>query len=152
MTTENVKQSIKDWIAAQVAAHPELAAITVVLNGETADVSPPLIALVDQGSATTEQAGVIMYGVEEIGINAELHTVPVVDDEENQSATSIETHRAAEKALYRILADRDSIDYLNGRNDTTIFDIRASGPTMEPREGMRVSTIPMLVIACPLNP
>ena len=152
MTTENVKQSIKEWIASQVANHPEISGIPVYLSGESADEDPPFIGIIDQGSATAEQAGVIMYGVEEVGINVEIHTVPIVDDGAGEEGTSITTHRALEKALYRILADRNSIDYLNGRNETTIFDIRAAGPTIEADQGRRVSTIQMLVIACPLNP
>lgn len=149
MTTENVKQSLKDWITAQTVNHSVLSGIPIILNGEITDAVYPLIGIVDQGSATVEQDGVIMHGVEQVTLDVVIHSIPVTEEQEG---TDIEDHREIQKQLYRILADRKSIAYLNGMNETTIFDIRCSGPTMEPQAGLRETTFQMLVIACPLNP
>jgi len=146
MTADNVKESLRTLIQSETPNHAALDDIPIVLNGEITDAVFPLIAIVDQGAGLVEQEGVIMRGVDALTITAEIHSVP---EEEAQEGTTLETHRAIVTAAYQILADFRSIQFCDGLNDTTIFDIRASSPTVEAREGRRVSSIQMTVIACP---
>ena len=146
MTADNVKESLRTWMESQVVNHPALDDIPIVLNGETADAVFPLIAIIDQGAGLVEQEGVVMRGVDSLTIAAEIHTVP---EEEAQDGTTLETHRAIVTAAYQVLGDFQAIQFCNGLNDTTVFDIRTSSPTLEPREGRRVSSIQMTVFACP---
>jgi hypothetical protein len=148
MTTENVKQSLKQWIESQASQYAALASIPIILNGETTEADFPLISIVDTGSESVVENGVPLYGVDEIAINAEVHSVP--DDTAND-ATSIADHRAIVAALAEILADRNAITFCDGLNGTAIFDIRRAASSMEPSDGRRVSTIQLTVIACPLT-
>lgn len=146
MIAENVKESLRTLIQSETPNHAALADIPIVLNGEITDADFPLIAIIDQGAGLVEQEGVIMRGVDALTITAEIHSVP---EEEDQEGTPLETHRAIVTALYQILADSRAIQFCDGLNDTAVFDIRTSSPTIEAREGRRVSSIQMTVIACP---
>lgn len=148
MIAENVKLSLQTLIAANVNAHSALSGIPVYLNGDTQTPTFPLIVFVDDNTAQIEQDGVIMRGVDSITMHAEIQSIPV---DEDQSGSTMETHRAIAKAVYQVLADQRAVSFCSGLNGTTIFDIRASSPTMQEPDGRRVSTIQLTVIACPLT-
>lgn len=147
MTIHNLKLTISDWIANEAAAsYPDLDAVPVVRNGEISDMEFPLIAIVDTGSEQIEQDGVIMRGVMNASVNVELHSVPAADDQEG---TDEEDHAVLEADLYDILGDMNFLPYGDNRNDLRIFDIRTAAPTLEARDGRRVSVFQMSFVCCP---
>jgi hypothetical protein len=143
----NILQSLSDWIALKKLLFPSLTDVSVVIMGDESDLSPPFIGLVESGSAPVEQNEVIMHGVTAYEVTAELHTVPASEDEEGTPAA---TERQMRFDLYDIIANRAAINFMNGENQWTIFDIRAAGPTTEAQDGRRVSRIMITVIASPL--
>ena len=97
-----VKQALKTWIEDQARAYDVLDGVEVVLNGETDDVVLPLIVIIDQGSTMVEQNGVRLYGVMEVSLTAELHTVP---EESASHGTTYATSQEMSQALYEILGN-----------------------------------------------
>jgi hypothetical protein len=148
MTTLRTKELLRDWIEYQVANHPSLDGIPIVINGETAEMEFPLIGIIDTGSEAVEQNGVIMHGVSAIGINVELHSVPVAEAE---TGTDFDDFCQMENDLYSILADRSILAWSEHRDRLRLFDIRPASFVVEPRDGRRVSVLEILCIACPTN-
>ena len=146
MTVHNLKQTIADWIANEAVTYPDLDGIPVVRNGEISDMEFPLIAIVDTGSEQIEQDGVIMRGVMNVSVNVELHSVPA---DEAQEGTSEEDHGDIEADLYNILGDSSVIAWGDNRNDLRLFDFRAAAPTIEARDGRRVSVFQLTCVCCP---
>ena len=143
----NLNVSIADWVDHHRASFPSLEGITVITMGESTDVSTPFLGIMESGSTPFEQDGVPLHGVSTYEMTCELHTVPT--DEDNDG-TSAEDERVMRTDLYDILGNRDAIEWVNGRNFWSVFDIRAGGPTTESQEGRRVTRWILSVIAAPL--
>lgn len=142
-----ILQSLADWIDLRKSDFTETADLTVVKMGDDGDLSPPFLGLVESGSAIYEQDGVILHGVSTYEVAAELHTVPADDTEDGTpAADAVELRRA----IYDILGNRDAIDWINGRNQWNVFDIRTTAPTTEAQDGRRVTRWNLTVIAAPL--
>ena len=147
MTTDNAIKSLRDWILEKQPVFPALDGLEILVNGDDETLDPPFIAIMETGSETWEQAGVIMHGVLEISISVMLQTVPQDDDEGNSKAE----HQAKASALYDILANRQAIQFCQVRHFVSILDIRNVNPTTATTDGRRVTTFEMSVIACPSN-
>lgn len=142
-----ILHSVSDWINQRLAEFPDLTGLSVVKMGDDGDLLPPFVGLMESGSSMVEQNGVTLYGVSAYEVTAELHTVPQSEDEEG---TPEETERAMRQNLYDILGNRDAIDWINGRNQWNVFDIRAAGPTTEAQDGRRVTRWQITIIAAPI--
>jgi hypothetical protein len=140
-------QSLTEWIADESEDVVILDDLQVVQMGETETLTPPFLGLSEAGAAPHESAGVVMHGVTEYDIMAELHTVPADEDE---LGTTFEDEREMRVAIYDILADRDAITATTEENGWRVFDIRTTGPTTEAEEGRRVTRWQITVIACPI--
>ena len=140
-------QSLADWIERRRDEFPELDSLSIVKMGDDGDLSPPFLGMVESGSAIYEQGDVTLYGVSTYEITCELHTVPA--DEDNDG-TPADTERTIRQNLYDILGNRDAIEWINGRNQWTVFDIRAAGPTTEAQDGRRVTRWTLSIVAAPL--
>lgn len=143
----NLNVSIAEWVSLKAPLFPSLTGLSVVTMGETGDLAPPFLGIMESGSAPFEQGGQTLYGVSTYELTCELHTVP---QEEDQDGTPAETERLMRADLYDILGNRSAIDYLNGRNFWTVFDIRAAGPITEAQDGRRISRWIITVVASPL--
>lgn len=141
-----VLQSLTEWIDTQTDDYTILDDLQVVQMGETSDLSPPFLGLMESGAATVEDNGVIMHGVTAYEITAELHTVPA---ESAESGTTFDDERDRRSVIYDILADRAAIDSISERNFWRVFDIRTAGPTTESEDGRRITRWQITVIACP---
>lgn len=143
----NLNVSLAQWVTANRENFPSLENLTVITMGESTDVSTPFLGILESGSTGYEQDGVPLHGVSTYEITCELHTVP--SDEANDG-TSAEDERIMRTDLYDIIGNRDAIEWVNGRNFWSVFDIRAGGPTTEAQEGRRVTRWILSVIAAPL--
>ncbi len=139
-----VKQALKTWIEDQARAYDVLDGVQIVLNGETDDVVLPLIVIIDQGSTMVEQNGVRLFGVMEISLTAELHTVP---EESASHGTTYATSQEMSQALYEILANRKSIDYMNASNNLQVFDNLTSSGIISVRDERRIDTFDLTITA-----
>lgn len=143
----NINVSLAEWIAEKREAFATLEPVTVVTMGDDGDLSPPFLGITESGSAPVEQGDVTMFGVWAYEVTLELHTVPADEDEEG---TPPESERLMRADITDIIANRDAIEWINGRNFWQVFDIRAGGPTTEASEGRRVSRWILTIIASPL--
>lgn len=143
----NLNESIRDWITHRLPDFPDLAPIQLATSGEEIDIIPPFLGIYETSSEAYEQGGVTMYGVTEFEIIAELHTVPAADEEGGTPAVQ---ERAWRTQLYDILGDRAAIEWISGRNQWQVFDMRLPSPTTESQEGQRITRWVMTVVACPL--
>ena len=139
-----VKQALKTWIADQARSYDVLTDVPIVLNGETDDVALPLIAIIDQGVAIVEQNGVKLYGVMEVSLTIELHTVP---EEAAQDGTTYDTSEQMAQAIFEILGNRKSIDYMNASNEINVFDNLTSSGIISVRDERRIATFDVTIIA-----
>ena len=139
-------ESLVEWIERKVPEHPILDGLQIIQMGEETVQSPPFLGIVEQGSQTVEQAGVIMHGVSEYDISAQLYTVPA---SESEQGTPFEDEREMRQAIYDILADRSAIDWITERNFVRVFDIRTTAPITEAEDGQRVTRWQLTIIACP---
>lgn len=137
----NITESIRDWVQATVDT--ELSAVEVVTMGEAADLDPPFLGIYETAAEIHETEGVIVPGVTDYQVTVELHTVPAADGTSNTDAMDWR------RRFHDIIADRDAIDYVTGREWWKVFDIRVSGPTTEAIEGRRVSRWELEVVAAP---
>jgi hypothetical protein len=142
----NINECVRDWINENKADHPPISEIEVSTGGEEGTEELPFIGVFETDSGIYEQDGVTMYGVTTYSINAELHTVPVGEDEDG---TPAETEREMRDALNNILGDRAAIPFMEALNGWRVFDIRIASPTTEPEEGRRISRVTLDVTACP---
>jgi predicted amidohydrolase YtcJ len=139
-----VKQALKTWLTDQARFHDVLDGVPIVLNGETDEVALPLIAIIDQGVAIVEQNGVKLYGVMEVSLTVELHTVP---EEAAQDGTTYETSEEMAQAIFEILGNRKSIDYMNASNEINVFDNLTSSGIVSVRDERRIATFDVTIIA-----
>lgn len=142
-----ILQSLAEWIDHHQSKFTSLADLSVVQMGESDDLAPPFLGLVESGAAPVEQDGLIMHGVTAYEVTAELHTVPAADDQEG---TEFDDDRLMRADIYDILADRDAIQWVTDQNHWRVFDIRCGGPITEAQEGRRVTRWELTVIACPI--
>ncbi len=140
-------QSLKEWIDTR-KAETSLAEIAVYIPGGTETIETPFISLTEESSQQVEQNGVIMRGVYQYEITAELVTTP---GETAELATTKADYELQRQDFHDILADIAVIPWMDGRNTWRIFDFRASGPTMEADDGTRVISVALSVICCPNN-
>ena len=143
-----VKQALKTWITDQARSYDVLTDVPIVLNGETDDVTLPLIAIIDQGAAIVEQNGVKLYGVMEVSLTVELHTVP---EESTQDGTTYATSEEMAQAIFEILGNRKSIDFMNASNEINVFDNLTTSGIISVRDERRIATFDVTVIASLLN-
>ena len=139
-----VKQALKTWITDQARSYDVLDGVPIVLNGETDDVTLPLIAIIDQGVSIVEQNGVKLYGVMEVSLTVELHTVP---EEAAQDGTTYETSEQMAQAIFEILGNRKSIDFMNASNEINVFDNLTSSGIISVRDERRIATFDVTIIA-----
>ena len=139
-----VKQALKTWIADQARSYDVLTHVPIVLNGETDDVALPLIAIIDQGVAIVEQNGVKLYGVMEVSLTVELHTVP---EESAQDGTTYATSEEMAQAIFEILGNRKSINYMNASNEINVFDNLTTSGIISVRDERRIATFDVTIIA-----
>ena len=85
-------QSLKEWIDAR-KADTALAEIPVYIPGGTETIDTPFISLVEESSQQVEQDGVIMRGVYQYEITAELVTTPGETAELATAKADYETQR-----------------------------------------------------------
>jgi hypothetical protein len=137
---------IKTAIRAALEANPTLAAIPIVLSGETDTAEFPLIVIEETGSAIYEQGGVIMRGVDTIELTVAAHSVPV---DASELGSELAAHQALTDAAYRVLADAAFIDVASV-HPLWIFDFRVSTPRIETDPPRRRSVIEITAIACTL--
>lgn len=142
----NLNVSLAEWVAKKQGKFPSIENLAVITMGETTDVSTPFLGIMESGNTPFEQDGVPLYGVSTYEMTCEFHTVPA--DEDNDG-TPTETERIMRTDLYDILGNRDAIEWINGRNFWTVFDIRAGGPITEAQEGRRVTRWNLSIVACP---
>lgn len=142
----NLNESIRDWIENQRDSYASLAGLEVVTMGETDDLDPPFLGIMETGSEQRETGGVLIPGVSDYELTCELHTVPASSDEEG---TPVADARTMRRDLYDILGDLDAIDWINGLNDWQVFDIRLAGPTTEASDGRLISRWILQITACP---
>lgn len=143
----NLNVSIAEWVTYHRAKFDSLADLNIITMGESTDVTTPFLGIMESGSSGYEQDGVPLHGVSSYEITCELHTVPADEDNDGTAAADERTMRTD---LYDILGNREAIEWINGRNFWSVFDIRAGGPTTEAQEGRRVSRWVLSVIAAPL--
>ena len=139
-----VKQALKTWLTDQARSYDVLDGVHIVLNGETDDVALPLIAIIDQGVSIVEQNGVKLYGVMEASLTVELHTVP---EEAAQDGTTYETSEEMAQAMFEILGNRKSIDYMNASNTINVFDNLTSSGIISVRDERKIATFDVTIIA-----
>jgi len=143
----NITESIRDWISTNVETGENLVGVTVHTMGETEDLSPPFIGIYESGADIYEEGSVVMYGVTDYEITVELHTAPL-DAPEGGTATT--TEQAMRKELYGILGNRDGIDFITGREEWQVFDIRTPAAITETEDDRRISRWILNVVASPL--
>jgi len=142
----NINESLRDWIESKQAGFTELDGVEIVTMGETSDLAPPFLGIMESGSDLHETNGVIMAGVSDYEITCELHTIPADAD---QDGTPTVTAQEIRRAFYEIIGDRDAIDWMTGRNDWRVFDIRMAGPTSEASDGRLITRWNISIVACP---
>lgn len=123
-----------------------LSAIDMLISGDVETLDPPFIGLTETAANEVQQGDVVLHGVYAYEIACELFTVP---GETADTAINAAIHDQMRWDLLNIFADKSMIQWTETRNLWRIFDIRASGPTMEAEDGQRVTTINLTVIACP---
>ena len=143
----SIIESLRDWITHRQPDFTALDGASVVTMGETGDLNPPFLGIMESGSDLHETNGVIVPGVSDYQITCELHTVPA---EEDQEGTPTADAAAMRRDFYEIIGDRDAIDWMTERNEWRVFDIRMAGPTSEAQEGRLVTRWNVIVIACPI--
>lgn len=139
----NLNESIRDWINHRIADFPDLAEIEIVTMGETDELFPPFLGIMETSSEPFVQGDVVMRGVSTVEMTVELHTLPSDD------GTEPETERDWRRQLYDILGDEAAIGWMSGRNGWLVFDIRLASPTTEASDGRRVSRWIMSLVAAP---
>ena len=135
---------IKTAIRTALEADPTLAAIPIVLSGETDTAEFPLIAIEETSCELYEQGGVFMRGVDTIELAVSVHSVPV---DASELGSSLATHQALSDAAYNVLASeefRAGADVVPLR----LFDFRVSTPRIETDPPRRRSVIEITAIAC----
>lgn len=142
----NINESLSEWVAHRIPSYASLTGLTVMTMGQDDDITLPFLGIYETGSSIHETEGVTMYGVSDFTIGIDLQTVPAAVD---QGGTIQATEQQMRRDLYDILGDRDSIDWLSGRNSWRVFDIRQSSPTTESDEERRISKWILTVVACP---
>jgi hypothetical protein len=115
--------------------------------GETGDLAPPFLGIMENGSDTHETNGVIIPGVSDYQITCELHTVPADTD---QSGTPTADALIIRRDLYEIIGDRAAIDWMTERNEWRVFDIRVAGPISEASDGELITRWNTQIVACPI--
>jgi hypothetical protein len=145
MSTLN--ESLRDWIEYNLPQFPDLEPVDLVTMGETEDLSPPFLGIMETASEAYTQDGVQLPGVSTYEITCELHTVPTDADNDG---TPPETEREYRRQFYDILGDRFAIDWINGRNLWNVFDIRLGGPTTEASDGRRITRFVLSIVAAPI--
>jgi len=141
-----VINSLSEWIALKQVYLPSIASLPIVKMGDDSDLSPPFLGIMEESSSDHETNGVILRGVTDYQITCELHTVPT--DEDNDG-TPPEDERQMRRDLYDIIGDAAAITWMDGRNETRVFDIRTASPTTEASDGRRVSRWNLEIVACP---
>lgn len=142
----NINESLKQWIEENQGTFDSLDGVDVLAMGDTGDISPPCITITESGVAQYVEGGLTMYGVATYTITVELHTVPA---EVSEDGTPKATAQKMRFDLYDILGNRDAIDYINGLNFWTVFDIRATAPNTEAEEGRMISRYELEVVCAP---
>lgn len=145
----NINESIRDWITLQLPDFPGLAGVDIVTMGETADLTPPFLGIMESSAEAYTQGDVTLYGVSTFEITCELHTVPA--DEDNGGTTTADEQQLRQD-LYNILGDRAAIAGVDGLNDWMVFDIRLAAPTTEASDGRRISRWSLSIVAAPESP
>jgi len=140
-------KSLQELILDRQPEFPSLATLQVIVAGETEDITPPFIGMMEASSKPFEQGEVIMRGVSTYEVACEFQTVPAEDEQEG---TSPEDERTMRTDLYDILGDVAAIEWINGRNYWQVFDIQLSGPTTEAGDGRRITRFSLEIVACPL--
>jgi hypothetical protein len=138
--------SLAEWIALKQVYLPSIESLPIVKMGDDGDLSPPFLGIMEESSSDHETNGVILRGVTDYQIVCELHTLPA--DEDNDG-TSPEDERQMRRDLYDIIGDAGAITWMDGRNNSRIFDIRTAAPTTEASDGRRVSRWNLHFVACP---
>jgi len=142
----NINESLKQWIEENQGTFDSLDGVDVLTMGDTGDISPPCITIMESGVAQYVEGETTMYGVSTYTVTVELHTIPA--DEDNGGTTQ-EDAQQMRFDLFDILGNRDAIDYVNGLNFWTIFDIRATSPNTEAEEGRMVSRYELEIVCAP---
>lgn len=142
----NINESIKDWIEFNLASFPSLEGVQILTMGDTDEVDPPAITIMESGVAQYMEGELIMRGVGTYSVTVELHTIPA---EEEEGGTTKDDAQQMRFDLYEILGNHDAVDWVSGRNYWTIFDIRATPPNTEAEEGRLVSRFELEIVACP---
>ena len=141
-----LNESIRDWIRHKQSDAASLTGLQIITMGETLDQDPPFLGIMETGSETVIQDGVVMHGVSTYELTCELHTVPADSDE---GGTTAEQERNMRRELYDIIGNRDSMEYLANKNQWTVIDIRITSPTTTSVEGRRVTTWTLQIVAHP---
>jgi len=144
----NLNESLRDWITFNLDYHPDLEGVELVTMGETGDLVPPFLGIMETAAEPYKQDNVMMPGVSTYEITCELHTVAAGEDE---GGTTPETERDYRTNLYNILGNRSAIDHINGLNGWIVFDIRLGGPTTEASDGRRISRWVLQIVAAPTS-
>lgn len=140
----NINESLRDWIENNIEETDALASVQIVTMGETDELVPPFLGIVE---ASSERTNELVPGVSTFQIACELHTVPA--DEDNEGTTP-EQEREYRRDLYDIIGDVDAVNWMNLKNGWRVFDIRLASPITEASEGRRVSRWSVQIVACPL--
>ena len=141
-----VINSLAEWIALKQVYCPSIESLPIVKMGDDGDLSPPFLGIMEESSSDHETNGLILRGVTDYQITCELHTVPT--DEDNDG-TPPEYEREMRRDLYDIIGDASAIAWMDGRNETRVFDIRTASPTTEASDGRRISRWNLEIVACP---
>jgi hypothetical protein len=141
----NLNESLSEWVQLMAVGKESLDGVEILTMGDTDDISPPSITIMESGVSQVEQGGTILYGVGAYEITVQLHTIPA---ELIQGGTPKELHQEMRFDLFDILGNREAIEFVNGRNFWQVFDIRTTPPNTEVQEGRTVSTFQITVIAC----
>lgn len=139
-----VKQAVKTWLTDQARSYDVLKSVPIVLNGETDNVALPLIAIIDQGVFIVEQNGVKLYGIMDVSLTVELHTVP---EESTHDGTTYQTSEEMAQAIFEILGNRKSIDFMNASNEINVFDNLTTSGIISVRDERRIATFDVTIIA-----
>lgn len=144
----NLNESLRDWVNEQLPSYPDLQSIQIATMGETDELSPPFLGIMETAAEAYKQDNVMMAGVTTYEVTVELNTVPVDAD---NGGTPPEDEREMRRQLYDILGDRSGIEWINGRNGWLVFDIRLSGPITEASDGRRISRWTLSIVAAPTH-
>ena len=143
----NLNVSIAEWVNLKSPEFPSLDGLSVLPMGDTADQSPPFLAIYETGADQYEQDGVVMKGITKYQITCDLVTVPANED---QAGTSPENERIMRTDLSDILQNEDIKDWIDGRNFWAVIDFQTPSPITEAQDGTRVTRWVLSVLAHPI--